>query len=66
MNDRRLMVNREDELSIRCQCRLLGVGRGSFYYVPLGETQKNLKIMRLMDKHYKEKSFSNARHTGIQ
>lgn len=52
MNDRRLMVSREDDLSIRCQCELVGVSRGSFYYAPLGETQENLKIMHLMDEHY--------------
>lgn len=54
MNDRRLMISREDDLSIRCQCELTGVSRGSFYYVPVGETHENLKIMRLMDKHYLE------------
>jgi len=52
--DRRQMVNREEDLSIRCQCELVGVTRGSFYYQPSGETEENLKLMRLMDEHYLE------------
>ena len=52
MSDRLQMVNREEKLSIRCQCDLVSVTRGSFYYQPLGETEENLKVMRLMDEHY--------------
>jgi putative transposase len=48
------MVNREEVLSIRCQCNLVSVSRGSFYYKPLGESEDNLKLMRLMDEHYLE------------
>jgi putative transposase len=46
------MVNRKETLSIRCQCKLVSVNRGSFYYKPLSETEENLRIMRLMDEHY--------------
>jgi len=52
VSDRLQMVKREEKLSIRCQCDLVSVNRGSFYYQPLGETEENLKIMRLMDEHY--------------
>jgi putative transposase len=52
VNDRLQMVTREEKLSIRCQCKLVSVNRGSFYYKPLGETEENLRIMRLMDEHY--------------
>jgi putative transposase len=52
VTDRLKMVNREEPLSIRCQCKLISVNRGSFYYQPLGETEENLRIMRLMDEHY--------------
>ena len=54
MSDRRQMVSREEDLSIRCQCELVGVTRGSFYYQPSGETGENLRLMRLMDEHYLE------------
>ena len=52
MTERLHMVNRKEPLSIRCQCDLVSVSRGSFYYNPLGETEENLHIMRLMDEHY--------------
>jgi putative transposase len=52
VNDRLQMVNCKEALSIRCQCKLVSVNRGSFYYKPLGETKENLRIMRLMDEHY--------------
>jgi putative transposase len=40
------------KISIRCQCVLLGVNRSSVSYKPVGESQENLDVMRLMDKHY--------------
>jgi putative transposase len=46
------MVNRKETLSICCQCKLVSLNRGSFYYKPLSETEENLRIMRLMDEHY--------------
>ena len=52
MSERLQMVTRGEGLSVRCQCNLVSVSRGSFYYKPLGETEENLKIMRLMDEHY--------------
>ncbi|HKJ81894.1 MAG TPA: IS3 family transposase [Ignavibacteriaceae bacterium] len=55
MTERLLMVNRKELLSIRCQCDLVSVTRGSFYYKPLGESEENLRIMRHMDEHYMER-----------
>ena len=55
MTERLQMVNRKEPLSIRRQCDLVSVSRGSFYYKPLGETEENLHIMRLMDEHYMER-----------
>jgi len=52
VTDRLPMVNRKESLSIRCQCNLVSVNRGSFYYHPVAETEENLKVMRLMDEHY--------------
>jgi len=46
------MVERKASLSVRCQCNLVSVNRGSFYYQPVAETEENLKVMRLMDEHY--------------
>ena len=46
------MLNVRADLSLRCQCDLVGVSRSSFYFQPLGESEQNLEIMRLMDEHY--------------
>ena len=43
----------EDEtISIRSQCELITVNRSTVYYEPIGESEENLAIMRLMDEHY--------------
>ena len=39
-------------MSVRKQCNLLSVSRGSLYFKPKGENKENLKIMRLMDSHH--------------
>jgi len=52
VSERLQLVNRGEGLSVRRQCNLVSVNRGSFYYKPLGETEENLRIMRLMDEHY--------------
>ena len=48
---KRSLVDAEDELSIRRQCQLLSISRGSVYYQPKGENKDNLEMMRLMDSH---------------
>ncbi len=48
-------------MSIRRQCQLLGVSRGSFYYEPAGETQENLTLMRRIDALYVEHPFLGSR-----
>lgn len=52
MNQRLKLVDNQDMLSVRKQCDLLSVHRSSLYYTPKGESQENLKIMRIMDEHY--------------
>ena len=41
-----------EPLSIRQQCRLLGLNRASFYYQASGESAENLHFMRLLDEQY--------------
>src|SRR6195256_6588653 len=40
------------EISGRRQCELLGVNRSGLYYEPLGESEENLMLMRLLDEQY--------------
>ena len=43
-------VDRNVDLSISKQCRLLKLNRSSIYYKPVGESELNLKIMFEIDK----------------
>ena len=49
------------ELSLRRQCELLGLARGSWYYEPAGETAVNLKLMRRIDKLYLKRPYFGSR-----
>lgn len=44
-------------LSIKHQCDLLGIHRSGLYYHPVGESQQNLEIMRILDEQYFETPF---------
>ena len=48
-------------LSLRRQCELLGLARGSWYYEPAGETAVNLKLMRRIDKLYLKRPYFGSR-----
>lgn len=48
------MIDPTETLSIRKQCDLLSLSRGSFYFKPEGESEQNLAMMRLMDEHIME------------
>ena len=49
------------EISIRRQCELLGVNRSGLYYQPLGESEENLMLMRLIDEEYTRHPFYGSR-----
>ncbi|WP_237062293.1 IS3 family transposase [Loktanella sp. M215] len=59
---RRSMVERDHpDLSIGQQCALLSIPRSSFYYMPQGETEQNLALMRLIDVQFLETPFFGVR-----
>ncbi len=45
------MVKTQSNLSQRKQCKLLAVSRSSLYISPNSESEENLKIMEMIDKH---------------
>ena len=49
------------EISVRRQCELLGVNRASLYYQPGGESEENLRLMRLLDEQYTRTPFYGSR-----
>ena len=53
MSEARNWIDFENpELSIREQCRLLGLHRSNLYYDPAPESAENLQLMRLMDEEH--------------
>jgi len=50
-----------EEISVRRQCELLGANRSSLYYDPAGESEENLRLMRLMDEQYTRTPFYGSR-----
>ena len=52
ISERKNWVSLKEKLSIRKQCDLLSISRGSYYFKPKGESRKNLEIMRLIDEHH--------------
>jgi len=49
------------KLSIGRQCELLQISRSSYYYNPKGESELNLKLMRLIDKQFLDTPFYGSR-----
>jgi len=61
-DERRLLVDPAlEEISIRRQCQLLGISRSGFYYVPAGESEENLLLMRRIDEQYTKAPFFGSR-----
>jgi putative transposase len=48
-------------ISVRRQCELLGVNRSGLYYAPTGESEENLRLMRLLDEQYTRTPFYGSR-----
>lgn len=60
------MERADAELSISRQCELLGVGRSSFYYVPVGISAEDLAIMRHLDEAYTHWPFYGVRRMRVE
>ena len=48
-------------LSIGAQCRLLSISRSSYYHEPVGETEQNLGLMRVIDQQFLDTPFYGVR-----
>jgi putative transposase len=58
---RRLVERGHPGISMRRQCHLLGVNRAGLYYATLGESDENLRLMRLLDEQYARTPFYGSR-----
>jgi len=54
MNELKMYISDNEKLSVRKQCDLVEISRSTVYYKPMGESQENLQIMRLMDEEFHE------------
>ena len=61
LEERKEMIEPQSSvLSISTQCEMLSVSKSSFYYVPVGELDENLAIMRKLDEQYFSTPFYGA------
>src|SRR3954452_19694585 len=58
---RALVERGHPKISVRRQCELLGVNRSGLYYEPLGESEENLRLMRLLDEQYTRTPYYGSR-----
>ena len=50
--DRKMMIDTSEDLSVADQCDALDIARSSYYYEPVGESEQNLAILRVLDEWY--------------
>ena len=55
------MIDRDDRLSVTRQAQLLGISRGSVYYLPRPVSDSDLALMRRLDELHLEHPFMGAR-----
>ena len=49
------------QISMTRQCELIGLPRSSYYYKPVGESDDNLALMRIIDEQYLRTPFFGSR-----
>jgi len=58
LQERRSHVDKaRDDLSVTKQCELLSVHRSGLYYKPVGESDDNLRLMRIIDEQHLKRSW---------
>ena len=66
MERRRAAIDRRHpSLSMVHQCKLLGISRSGLYYQPVGISQENLTLMKLIDRQYLTTPFYGARRLAV-
>lgn len=61
MQEGRIYIEKaHPQLSVASQCKLLEIHRSGLYYIPSGETELNLELMRKMDEHFLKYPFKGV------
>jgi len=59
------MVERDCQLSVRRQCKLLNIHRSLVYYEPLGESVESLELMELIDRQHLDDPSAGVRRMSL-
>ena len=60
------MIDRNNELPVSRQAKLLGISRGSVYYQPRGVSEAEFSLMRHIDELHLEHPFMGSRQLTRQ
>lgn len=60
-SERKSLIVSEGDFSIVKQCEFLGISRSSYYYKPKPESEKNFKLMKIIDQIYTKYPFTGSR-----
>jgi len=55
------MVNKNANLSLSRQCKILKISRSSLYYMPVGLSPETLELMRQIDRVFTQYPFFGSR-----
>ena len=55
------MIDRTHSLPVTRQCQLLNLNRSTVYYQPMGVSDEDLKLMRLIDEIHLKRPFYGSR-----
>lgn len=65
LEQRQKMIDKKEKMSLLKQCKLLGVNRNYFYYIPKSETNENNEIMKLLKRQYYFTPFYGYRKMAV-
>jgi len=54
------------DISLRRQCSLIGLNRATYYWQPAGESELNLKLMKMIDQEYTRAPFYGSRKFTVR
>jgi len=54
------------KISLRRQCSLVGLSRATYYWQPAGESEQNLKLMKMIDQEYTRAPFYGSRKITVR
>lgn len=60
-----MMVSKSEKISVSKQCKLLNLKRNFLFHSPKGESDRNLEIMKMLDKQYLLTPFYGCRKLRV-